>query len=101
MHVCTCLHFVSPDAGAGGSSAKKPSPLETSSGGREEEEGGGGGGGGGGSRPPLRVVIPGQKDFVPRTVSFCTYIVLLKIMHTCASQVVRGHNTSFITHLFT
>lgn len=33
------------------------------------EEGAGGGGQGGGNKPQLRVYIPGQKEFVPRTVS--------------------------------
>ncbi len=36
---------------------------------REEGEGGGGGGGRPGTKPQLRVYIPGQKEFVPRTVS--------------------------------
>ena len=58
-----------------GSSSTSPNRKGSSGGGEGEEEGGGQGGGAGagggtGSKPQLRVVIPGQKEFVPRTVSF-------------------------------
>lgn len=64
-------HLVPRGPGGSGTSPKKSSQPQ--SGGEDEEERAGGGAGAGGNKPHLRVVIPGQKDFVPRTVSYLVY----------------------------
>ena len=58
--------------GSGGSPSPGGKKGSAGGGGREGEEGEGDAGGGGGmagSKPHLRVMIPGQKGFIPRTVS--------------------------------
>lgn len=69
---CVPMHSL-PVSGPGSGSA---SPGKKSGGGGGDVEEGGGaqgggttGAGGASNKPHLRVVIPGQKEFVPRTVS--------------------------------
>ena len=67
----TILSFLLSAPGGGGAEGTSPSKRGTQSGdgGEKGEEGAGETGEGGGSKPQLRVYIPGQKEFVPRTVS--------------------------------
>ena len=62
--------FLSAPGGGGGGESTSPNKRGTQGGdgGEKGEEGAGGAGEGGGSKPQLRVYIPGQKEFVPRTV---------------------------------
>ena len=59
---CLCVSYCFSPAGSGGNT----SPGGSRKGGRE---GDGEGAGPSGTKPHLRVKIPGQKGFVPRTVS--------------------------------
>ena len=66
---------------AGSSPGGKKGSAGNGGGGRDGGEGDGEGGGGGttGSKPHLRVMIPGQKGFVPRTVS--SYQTSVRVEH--------------------
>lgn len=67
----TILSFLPSAPGGGGGEGTSPNKRGTQGGdsGEKGEEGAGGAGEGGGTKPQLRVYIPGQKEFVPRTVS--------------------------------
>ena len=67
----TILSFLLLAPGGGGGEGTSPNKkgAQGGDGGEKGEEGAGGAGEGGGSKPQLRVYIPGQKEFVPRTVS--------------------------------